>query len=101
MKLPIRPMDERILVKPVEEGEKKTAGGIIIPDTVKEKPTMAEVVALGNDVEKTTEIKSKLSEVLKVGDKVLHSKYGGTEIEWDGNKYLILNRSDILAIIGK
>ena len=99
MKLPIRPMDERILVKPVQEEEKKI-GSIIIPDTVKEKPTMAEVVALGMDVERENEKKAKLSEVLKVGDKVLHSKYGGTEIEWDGNKYLILNRSDILAIIG-
>ncbi len=99
MKLPIRPMDERILVKPIQEEEKKI-GSIIIPDTVKEKPILAEVVALGMDIEGKNEIKAKLSEVLKVGDKVLHSKYGGTEIEWDHQKYLILNRSDILAIIG-
>ena len=99
MKLPIRPMDERILVKPVLEEEKKI-GSIIIPDTVKEKPTMAEVVAVGMDIERDNEKKLKLSEVLKVGDKVLHSKYGGTEIEWQNEKYLILNRSDILAIVG-
>lgn len=100
MKIPLKPMDERILVKPMVEEEKKV-GSIIIPDTAKEKPTMAEVVALGSDVERENEKKAKLSEVLKVGDKVLHSKYGGTEVEWEGEKYLILSRSDVLAIIVK
>lgn len=100
MSIPIRPMDERVLVKPMSDEEKKTAGGIIIPDTVKEKPTMGEIVALGMDIERETEKKAKLSEAVKVGDKVLYGKYGGTEIEWEGTKYLLLNRSDILAIVG-
>ncbi|MDK9698818.1 MAG: co-chaperone GroES [bacterium] len=96
--VPLQPMDERVLVKPIEQEEKKF-GSIIIPDTVKEKPTMAVVVALGFDVEKENEKKAKLSDIVKIGDKVLHSKYGGTEIEWEGEKYLILSRTDILALV--
>ena len=86
----IKPMDDRVLVSYVEE-ETKTASGIIIPDTAKEKPTMGEVVAVGTDEE--------LKELLKVGDKVLFGKYGGEEISFDGNDYKIIQRSDILAVI--
>ena len=86
----VKPMDDRVLVSYVEE-ETKTASGIIIPDTAKEKPTMGEVVAVGTDEE--------LKELLKVGDKVLFGKYGGEEISFDGNDYKIIQRSDILAVI--
>ena len=86
----VRPMDDRVLVLFVEE-EQKTASGIIIPDTAKEKPTTGEVVAVGTDEE--------LKELIKVGDKVLFGKYGGEEISFDGKDYKIIQRSDILAIV--
>ena len=86
----LKPMDDRILVSFVEE-ETKTASGIIIPDTAKEKPTIGEVVAVGTDEE--------LEELVKVGDKVLFGKYGGEEISFDGKDYKIIQRSDILAVI--
>lgn len=86
----IKPMDDRVLVSFVEE-ETKTASGIIIPDTAKEKPTVGEVVAVGTDED--------LKELIKVGDKVLFGKYGGEDISLDGNDYKIIQRSDILAVI--
>ena len=86
----VKPMDDRVLVSLVEE-ETKTASGIIIPDTAKEKPTTGEVVAVGTDEE--------LKELIKVGDKVLFGKYGGEEISFDGKDYKIIQRSDILAIV--
>lgn len=86
----VKPMDDRVLVSFVEE-ETKTASGIIIPDTAKEKPTMGEVVAVGTDEE--------LKELIKEGDKVLFGKYGGEDISFDGNDYKIIQRSDILAVI--
>ena len=79
-----------ILPAPVEE---KTVGGIIIPDTAKEKPLKGEVIAAGNGT-KDEEM------VLKVGDHVLYGKYAGTEVEIDGTKYLIMRQSDVLAILG-
>lgn len=84
----IQPLDERVLVEPATE-EEKTASGIIIPDTAKEKPRRGKVVAVGNDEE--------LQKVLKVGDQVLYGKYAGDELQYDGKDYLILSRSDILA----
>jgi len=69
----------------------KTIGGIIIPDTAKEKPQIAEVIAVGNDED--------LQKIVKVGDKVLFGKYAGTEIELEGEKLLILSKSDLLAIV--
>ena len=86
----VKPMDDRVLVSFVEE-ETRTASGLIIPDTAKEKPTMGNVVAVGTDEE--------LKELIKVGDKVLFGKYGGEEISFDGNDYKIIQRSDILAVI--
>ncbi|MDD2597157.1 MAG: co-chaperone GroES, partial [Candidatus Cloacimonetes bacterium] len=71
--------------------QEKTIGGIIIPDTAKEKPQIAEIVAVGTDED--------LQKIVKVGDKVLYGKYAGTEIELDGIKYLILSKSDILAVV--
>ena len=84
----IQPLDDRVLVEPATE-EEKTASGIIIPDTAKEKPRRGKVVAVGNDEE--------LQGLLKVGDEVLYGKYAGDELHYDGGDYLILSRSDILA----
>ncbi len=97
MKVGIKPVDERILVEPLQEEERKV-GGIIIPDTVKERPQMGKVIALGDDVPKKDGGKV-LSQIVKVGDKVLYAKYGGTEIKHGDTEYLIVSRSDILAIV--
>ena len=86
----IKPMDDRILVLPLEE-ESKTESGIIIPDSAKEKPTMGEVIAVGSDED--------LQEKVKVGDKVLYAKYGGEDISFDGKEYKIIMRADILAVV--
>ena len=88
----IKPLADRVLVVPAP-AEEKTIGGIIIPDTAKEKPLKGEVVAVGNGT-KDEEM------VVKVGDTVLYGKYAGTELELKGNKYLIMRQSDILAIVG-
>ena len=87
----IRPLSDRVLIEPAE-AEVKTAGGIIIPDSAKEKPLKGKVVATGNGT-KDEEM------VVKVGDTVLYGKYAGTEIEVDGAKYLMMRKSDILAIV--
>ena len=86
----IKPLADRVLVVPAP-AEEKTIGGIIIPDTAKEKPLKGEVVAVGNGT-KDEEM------VVKVGDTVLYGKYAGTELELEGNKYLIMRQSDILAV---
>ena len=92
----IRPLNDRILVKRLES-EENTAGGIIIPDTAKEKPAQGQVVAVGPG---KRDDKGVLVPVeVKVGDHVLTSKYGGTEIKIDDKEYKILNASDILAIV--
>lgn len=87
----IKPLADRVLVKPTAP-EEKTASGIIIPDSAKEKPLKGSVVAVGNGT-KDEEM------VVKTGDNVLYGKYAGTEIDFDGEKYLIMRQSDILAII--
>ncbi|MDR2692577.1 MAG: co-chaperone GroES [Dysgonamonadaceae bacterium] len=87
----IRPLVDRVLVRPAV-AEEKTVGGIIIPDSAKEKPLKGEVVAVGNGTKDE-------QMVLKAGDKVLYGKYAGTEIELDGEKFLIMRQSDVLAII--
>lgn len=88
----IQPLADRVLVKPAP-AEEKTIGGIIIPDTAKEKPLQGEVLAAGKGT-KDEEM------VLKAGDTVLYGKYSGTEVELDGEKYLIMRQSDVLAILG-
>src|SRR5262249_27976695 len=94
----IRPLQDRLVVKRVAE-EEKTKGGIIIPDTAKEKPIEGEVVAVGNG--KVTE-EGKLRPLdVKKGDRVLFGKYSGTEIKIDGIEHLILREDDILGIIEK
>ena len=87
----IQPLADRVHVLP-KAAEEKTIGGIIIPDTAKEKPLQGEVVATGNGT-KDEEM------VLKVGDQVLYGKYSGTEIEYEGVKYLMMRQSDVMAII--
>ena len=87
----IKPLADRVLIKPAD-AEAKTASGIIIPDSAKEKPLKGEVIAVGKGT-KDEEM------VLKEGDQVLYGKYAGTEIELDDNKYLIMRQSDVLAII--
>ena len=88
----IKPLADRVLIAPAP-AEERTIGGIIIPDTAKEKPLKGEVVAAGNGT-KDEEM------IVKVGDTVLYGKYAGTELELDGTKYLIMRQSDILAIVG-
>lgn len=88
----IKPLADRVLIEPAA-AEEKTIGGIIIPDTAKEKPLQGKVVATGNGT-KDEEM------VVKKGDTVLYGKYAGTELEYDGVKYLIMRQSDILAILG-
>ncbi|ABQ28449.1 co-chaperone GroES [Geotalea uraniireducens] len=94
----LRPMQDRIIVKRVEE-ETKTAGGIFIPETAKEKPMEGEVVAVGNG--KRTEDGKVLPLDVKVGDKVLFGKYSGTEIKVEGQDFLIMREDDILGVIEK
>jgi chaperonin GroES len=94
----VHPIDERVLIKPVEQEERKV-GSIIIPDTAKEKPQIGEVVAIGDDVTRKDETRRKLSELLKKGDKVVYARYGGTEIKIDNQEYLIVSRNDILAVV--
>ena len=87
----IKPLSDRVIIKPAE-AEVKTAGGIIIPDSAKEKPLKGTVIATGNG--------TKDEEMLvKAGDTVLYGKYAGTELEADGEKYLMMRQSDILAIV--
>ena len=87
----IKPLADRVLIKPAP-AEEKTVGGIIIPDTAKEKPLRGEVLAVGRGM-KDEEM------VLKAGDQVLYGKYSGTEVELEGEKFLIMRQSDVLAII--
>jgi chaperonin GroES len=96
----IRPIDERVLIKPFKEEERKV-GSIIIPDTAKERPQMGEVVALGDDIEIADRKQRKLSDVLKVGDTIVYARYGGTEVKIDDQEYLLVSRSDILAVVQK
>ena len=88
----IKPLADRVLIEPAPAEEK--VGGIIIPDTAKEKPLHGKVVAAGNGT-KDEEM------ILKEGDEVLYGKYAGTELELDGTKYLIMRQSDVLAVVNK
>ncbi|TKJ37228.1 co-chaperone GroES [candidate division LCP-89 bacterium B3_LCP] len=97
MSIGIKPVDERVLIQPLESEEQKV-GSIIIPDTAKERPQIGTVIAIGDDLTKKDGGKV-LSEILKVGDKVVYAKYGGTEIKHENQEYLIVSRSDILAVV--
>jgi len=91
MGVTIKPLADRVLIEPVA-AETKTASGIYIPDTAKEKPQKGKVVAVGNG-------KKDHEMTVKVGDTVLYSKYGGTELKHDGTDYLIMREDDILAVV--
>jgi chaperonin GroES len=95
-RLKIRPLDDRVVVEPFE-AEERTRGGIVLPDSAREKPQQGKVIATGPGklLEKSGE-RGKMS--LKVGDAVFYGKYTGTEIELDGDKYVILRESDVLAV---
>lgn len=94
----IRPLQDRILVKRLTE-EEKTKGGIIIPDSAKEKPQEGEVIAVGNG--KMLDNGTKVSLEVKTGDRVLFSKYSGTEVKIDGEEYTIMREDDILGVVTK
>lgn len=94
----LRPLHDRIIVKRLE-GEEKTAGGLFIPDTAKEKPQKGEVIAVGNG-KKNDEGKSSPLDV-KVGDSILFGKYAGTEVKLDGDEFLMMREDDVLAVIEK
>lgn len=92
----LRPLGDRVVVKPAV-AEEKTLGGIILPDTAKEKPHQGEVVAVGAGKIKNDGERAPME--LKAGDKVLYGKYAGTEITYEGEEYLIMNENDIMAIL--
>ena len=99
MSVSIKPLEDRIVVKPLDAAQ-TTASGLVIPDTAKEKPQEGEVLAVGpgrfdDDGEKRIPLD------VKVGDTVLYSKYGGTEVKYSGEEYLILSARDVLAVIEK
>ena len=93
----IKPLGDRVLVKAIEEAE-QIRGGIYIPDTAKEKPQEAEVIALGTG--KLDDNNKVIPFNVKVGDKVIVSKYGGTEVKFGDEKYMLVSESDILGVIG-
>jgi chaperonin GroES len=92
----IRPLDDRVVVEPLEAAE-KTQGGIVLPDSAKEKPTKGKVISVGEG--KLLDSGNRAELLVKKGDKVLYGKYAGTEITVDGKDYLILKENDILAKI--
>jgi len=94
----LRPLHDRILVKRVEE-ETTTKGGIIIPDSAKEKPAEGKVISVGNG--KLGEDGKRLPLDIKKGDRILFSKYGGTDVKIDGEEYLIMREDDVLGVIDK
>lgn len=93
----LTPLQDRVLVKPIPT-EEKTKGGVILPDTAKEKPQKGEVISTGKG--KLTDEGKRVEMEVKPGDKVLFGKYAGTEIKYEGEKYLIIKQSEILAKIG-
>ncbi|MEA3367590.1 MAG: co-chaperone GroES [Planctomycetota bacterium] len=92
----IEPLEDRVVVEPLE-AEETTKGGIVLPDTAKEKPQQGKVIAVGPG--KTLESGERAEPAVKKGDTVVYAKYGGTEIEVDGEEYMILRESDLLAIV--
>ena len=92
----IKPLADRVVIKP-SPAEEKSRGGIILPDTAKEKPVVGEVVAIGPG--KVTDDGKKVNPEVKVGDKVLYGKYSGTEVTIEGEEYMIMREADIFAIV--
>jgi chaperonin GroES len=96
MSVSIKPLEDRIVVRPVE-AEQVTASGLVIPDTAKEKPQEAEVIAVGPG--RIDDKGNRVPLDVAVGDKVIFSKYGGTELKFGGQEYLILSARDVLAVV--
>ena len=96
MSVSIKPLEDRVVVRPLE-AEQVTASGLVIPDTAKEKPKEAEVISVGPG--RFSEDGERIPVDLKVGDLVIFSKYGGTELRYDGQDFLVLSARDILAVI--
>jgi chaperonin GroES len=94
----IKPLEDRIVVKPLD-AEQTTASGLVIPDTAKEKPQEGEVIAVGPG-RFNEDGDERIPMDVKVGDKVIFSKYGGTEVKYSGDEFLILSARDVLAVIG-
>ena len=94
----LKPLGDRIIIELVEL-EEKTASGIVLPDTAKEKPQEGKVIAVGTG--RILENGERVALEVSVGDNIIFSKYAGTEVKYDGNEYLIVRENDILAIIGK
>lgn len=92
----LKPLGDRVVIRVLEQ-EEKTAGGIYLPDTAKEKPSQGEVVAVGAG--KVADDGKRIALDVKVGDKIIFSKYAGTEVKFDGQKYLIVSERDILAVV--
>ncbi len=92
----LKPLGDRIVVKPKDEEESRTASGLVIPDTAKEKPQLGEVLAVGPGEFKDGE---RIPMDVNVGDVVFYSKYGGTEVKVDGEDYLVLSSRDVLAVL--
>ena len=98
MSVSIKPLEDRILVKPLE-AEQTTKSGLVIPDTAKEKPQEGEVLALGPG--RVDDNGNRVPLDISVGDKVIYSKYGGTEVKYGGEEYLVLSARDLLAVVEK
>jgi chaperonin GroES len=94
----LQPLSDRVIVKPLD-AEEKTASGIIVPDTAKEKPMQGEIVAVGPG--KVDEAGKRIKLEVKIGDRVMYGKYAGTEFKHDKQDYLIMNENDILAVFKK
>jgi chaperonin GroES len=94
---PIQPLGDRVIVKRLEESADKTAGGILLPESAKEKPQIAEVVAVGPG--KVGDDNKRVPVEVKIGDRIFHARYGGTEVKYDGDDYTILKEEDILAVV--
>jgi chaperonin GroES len=94
----LRPLGDRIIIELVES-EEKTASGIVLPDSAKEKPQEGKVVAVGTG--RVLESGERVALEVSVGDRIIFSKYGGTEVKYQGTEYLILRETDILAVVGQ
>ena len=98
MSVSIKPLEDRIVIKQIE-AEQTTASGLVIPDTAKEKPQEGEVISVGPG--RIDDNGNRVPLDVAVGDRVIYSKYGGTEVKYDGQEYLLLNARDILAVVSK
>jgi chaperonin GroES len=93
----LQPLGDRVVVKPTDDAEARTPSGLVIPDTAKEKPQIGEVVAVGPGAR--DDDGERIAMEVSVGDRVLYSKFAGTEVKFDGGDYLVLSERDLLAVV--